>query len=182
MRSKSVLANKAIGERGAPPAQEAAQGVVTRRRRQFPTLAIPLPSVRLKHFAAGAAELGAVLFQASRYFRQSRDASREQALRSSGVPLCAKASEHPRSSTESVNKAVLLIGSSHELVLRSTHDWRLEFRGGERLETNALARALIADNARHAANSSRRRSGRRAASRRAPIPDNAHSSFARFAC
>ena len=29
MRSKSVLANKAIGERGAPPAQEAAQGVVT---------------------------------------------------------------------------------------------------------------------------------------------------------
>lgn len=55
--------NKAIGERGAPPAQEAAQGVVTPASAPVSTLAIPLPSVRLKHFAAGAAELGAVLFQ-----------------------------------------------------------------------------------------------------------------------
>ena len=139
VRSKSVLANTAIGERGAPPAQEAAQAVVTPASAPMSNLGYSTTFRETETLCCrrGRAGRGAVPDIAGQHCRRHPDicgkAATHRASRHSALQACRSAPKHRNireCSTESVNKAVLLIGSSRELVLRSTHDWRVEFRGG----------------------------------------------------
>jgi hypothetical protein len=81
---------------------------------------------------------------------------------------------------------ILLIRSSRDLIgdQRTVGEPGSEQGALERRELpafNANSRALTANSARHAGSSFRPRSGRRSALRRAPVPDNVHSSFAHLA-